>query len=365
MEQLIEMETASQAWQGLNQSENTNVKLIQKSDMEAIVEMMVEGIPTYLGEVRHFKSNTYLKENMPQELSIAWTKMPSGKELPTHFHPCASLIIVTQGTGRSTGDTEVALKAGDVVFIPPWNLHGFKGTGDEGFTALSIQFQESGIFSSEENPETTYFDRESIPLEERQLKIFSREDLESIHKVVVAGEEKNLGTLKNFSSSQFLKETLPSYFSCSWVHLSNTEVLEDHVHATDSMIIVAEGEGSVSGNLNCSFKEGEIVYVPAGNEHGFQGRGENGFWALSIQFEEVGLYEDKNDPLVRFIQRENDRISYENFIALNERFGQEFQKNPIFQISTEELNIDPTKKAKLLDCLQVMSNSFQRLMYSR
>ncbi len=351
----------------LNQTEENALlrrmtQVIQRGDLDCLTTMNVEGTETFLGEVRHFKSNNFLDLNMPKDLSIAWTQMPAGKELPAHYHPCPSLLIVTNGEGRSTGDTEIDVKAGDIIYIPEWNLHGFKGKGKEGFRALSIQFQSDAIFSSEDKPETSYFDREQIPLEQRQLIKISRDSMETITEVIVDGVKENLGVLKNFASIDVLKTRLPRYFSAAWVHLENDERLNNHQHTTDSMIIVTEGNGFATGDKESHLNAGDIVYIPAGNTHGFKGSGNDGFWALSIQFDETSLYEDIEKPRVSFIK---EQTPFEKLISLNEKCVKEFKKNEIF---SEELRALMSNKESVIDlknCLQVMSNSFQRLMFSR
>tara|TARA_Y100000768_G_scaffold384278_1_gene368018 strand:+ start:42 stop:1580 length:1539 start_codon:yes stop_codon:yes gene_type:complete len=340
-------------------------KVIPKSQLKGITAMDVEGQETYLGEVRHFKSHDYLAEVLPKNLSIAWTQMPANKELLAHFHPCASMLLVCNGLGSTTGDTITDVKNGDIVYIPEWNLHGFQGKGAQGFTALSIQFQETAIFSSEETPETSYMDRESIPLEDRQLKIIGRDSLESLSSVKVDGESKNLGVLKNFAQNEYLKSITPDYFSAAWVHLKPGEVLEDHTHTTDSMIIITQGSGLVSGDTQGALNEGDIVYVPAGCEHGFTGAGAEGFWALSVQFQENSLYENPDRPQVSFVAKNKGGMSFEQFVQLNNKYSSEFLKNPIFDTSIKNALSLKYKKEKLLDCLQVMSDSFQRLMFSR
>ncbi len=345
------------------QMDTRRVQVIPRCEIAGIKEMNVEGEKTYLGEVRNFKNNSFLNENLPKDLSISWTRMPAQRELPAHYHPCASLILVTKGEGQSTGDTVADISTGDIVHIPEWNLHGFKGKGHDGFSALSIQFQETAIFSSEDRPETTYIDRESIPLAERELKIISRNSLLELNEISQNGQKKNLGIVKNFASHSLMKEKLPSYFSAAWVHLNPGERLETHVHDTDSMIILTEGFGSLQGDLNQPLQEGDTVYVPAGYSHGFTGAGDKGFWALSIQFQSTSLYEDSLNPQVQFI--EDEKISFENFLKLNEHYVQKFLENPIFKINPQDLRDRPEKKKKLMDCLQVMSDSFQRLIFSR
>lgn len=89
----------------LRVSRNEKVQVFHREDIPGIQEMNLEGEKTYLGEVRNFKNLCSLKKVLPKDLSISWTMMPSGRELPAHYHPCSSLILVTKGQGESTGDT--------------------------------------------------------------------------------------------------------------------------------------------------------------------------------------------------------------------------------------------------------------------
>lgn len=337
-------------------------QIISRSSLHCLTQMNVEGRDTFLGEVRHFKSHPYLDLNLPEDLSIAWVQMPAGKELPRHYHPCASLLIVTSGVGVSTGDSEIEVKAGDIIYIPEWNLHGFKGLSDSGFRALSIQFQNDAIFSSEERPETSYFDREKIPLSQRELIKISRDSIKSLHEIEVQGVKENLGILKNFSEVEVLKSKLPDFFSAAWVHLAQDEVLNNHQHSTDSMIVMTQGEGLATGDITSEIDEGDVVYIPAGQTHGFQGAGEQGFWALSIQFNESSLYEDPLNPKVQFVENQKplDKLN-----ALNEECIQNFKKNLIFTSEVAHIINERERLELLKSCLQVMSDSFQRLMFSR
>lgn len=342
---------------------NDGIQVIKRADLECLTKMNVEGEETFLGEVRHFKSHPYLKTFLPKDLSIAWTKMPANKELPAHFHPCQSLLIATSGRGKSTGDSIEPIKGGDIIHIPAWNLHGFKGLGENGFRALSIQFQEEAIFDSESSPQTSYVDREKIPLSERQLEIVERNALKTINTIEVEGEKKNLGVLKNFGANPTLKNKLPSYFSAAWVHLNGEETLDEHIHDTDSMIIITEGKALLNGDRSTELEEGDIVYIPRNQVHGFTGKGDKGFWGLSIQFQEQSLYENLELPQVRF--KSDDETEFQRLLQTNDKHAERFRLNPIFSQKIEKCLIRPDKVAILKDCLQVMSNSFQRLMFAR
>lgn len=332
------------------------VEVINRVDLDCLTEITLEGQNTYLGEVRNFKTNQSLEKRIPEDISISWSALPKGGVLKEHYHPCSSFLIITEGEGRSLGDTVVDVKAGDVVYIPKWNLHGFEGKGDHGFKALSIQFQSTAIFESEEKPETTYFDRESIPLEQRQLRIITRDELPSIHEAIVNGEKHSLGTLKNFSSNNILAEEFPKNFSCSWVKLENGETLSPHTHDEDSMIILTEGEGLFKTDRKFKLEHGDIVVVPKGASHGFSTEESTSFLALSIQFNESSLYEDSESPRVEFLSQ------YELLLKKNEEFANQFyQTNHTFKIDIDTQE----KKDMLLDCLQVISDHFQRLMFLR
>jgi len=66
------------------------------------------------------------------------------------------------------------------------------------------------------------------------------------------------------------------------------------------MIIITSGKARLTGDNPCVVTEGDIICVPRNTKHGFIGDGPNGFWGLSIQFEERGLYEEPDKALVMF-----------------------------------------------------------------
>jgi len=59
-----------------------------------------------------------------------FTVAPSGST-PQHTHPWEHEAFILEGTGTIQGGEEVnEIKAGDVVFVPPDELHQFRNTGD-------------------------------------------------------------------------------------------------------------------------------------------------------------------------------------------------------------------------------------------
>ena len=110
-----------------------SLKVIARKDIAGINSLKLEDTETYLGELRNFKNHNYINEFLPEDLSIGWVSLPKGKTLKPHYHPCASMIIVTKGQGLSLGDSEIEFSEGDIIHIPAWNLHGFEGAGRNGF----------------------------------------------------------------------------------------------------------------------------------------------------------------------------------------------------------------------------------------
>lgn len=134
------------------------------------------------------------------------------------------------------------------------------------------------------------------------MYIITRDSIPSINSITVDNVVHNLGILKDFRKHDLLRKYLPEAgrLSISWVRLKKDEMLDIHQHPTTSMIIITCGQVEVCGDLKTLIKEGDIVLIPAGSLHGFIGRGEEGFWGLSLQFEGNGLYENIEEPRVNF-----------------------------------------------------------------
>ena len=55
----------------------------------------------------------------------------AGGSTPLHTHPWEHEAYILEGSGTVRGGEDVEeLKAGDVVFVPPDELHQFRNTGD-------------------------------------------------------------------------------------------------------------------------------------------------------------------------------------------------------------------------------------------
>ncbi len=62
-----------------------------------------------------------------------------GGHTPQHSHPYEHEVFVLEGAGVVLeGDREHPLRSGDVVFVPPDEIHQFRNTGSVPFTFLCL-----------------------------------------------------------------------------------------------------------------------------------------------------------------------------------------------------------------------------------
>jgi quercetin dioxygenase-like cupin family protein len=207
----------------------------------------------------------------------------------------------------------------------------------------------------------------SYSASQKKVKIISRNTIPALKSVEVDSNTHNLGLLLDFRKHKDLASFIPEQgrLSLSWVRLKKGETLDVHAHPTASMIIITEGEGTTMGDAEQSIKSGDIVMVPPYAKHGFKGKGEEGFWALSMQFEGLGLYEDPQKARVRFIKDgalsdpisllEKDQVKHE----------ERFRKGAIMKLISSEAAHHQDVKDRLLEALNFWSDWFQRILAAR
>lgn len=135
------------------------VSVIAREAIPAIHQVEKDGKIETLGELRDFKWNETLKHFLPSDdsVSFSWVKLLPGETLRPHLHSTASMIICYRGQGEFLGDEPRILSEGDVVAVPAYCMHGFKGVGSEGLWALSIQFG-AGIYTDPAHARVTFME---------------------------------------------------------------------------------------------------------------------------------------------------------------------------------------------------------------
>lgn len=201
------------------------------------------------------------------------------------------------------------------------------------------------------------------------MTIVKRSDIPSITSVIVDGEEHNLGIVKDFRKDPVLASFLPEIpqrTSFSWVRLLKGETLAVHSHPTSSLIIVCDGEGYCTGDISGSLEAGAIVVVPPNCLHGFCGAGNNGFWALSIQTESLGLYENIASPRVSFDSEQHKDLNHIDLLMkAHDFFMQDYQKNDFFLLLKSDEIKNNIVLERFLDHLQYFSSRFQDILRCR
>lgn len=201
-----------------------------------------------------------------------------------------------------------------------------------------------------------------------KMQVIQRDVLPILKSVTVEGKTYSLGQLQEFRKNPILSNFIPdvSRLSMSWVKLKKGETLEIHQHPTSSLIIVSEGEGEVMGDCQQIIRAGDVVIVPPNSQHGFVGGGTAGFWALSVQFEGLGLYEDREAPRVHFVEENASPYkAIEPLLTLQTEFEKKFKKNPLMKLLHSPDSKKPEVKARLLEALNHWSDWFQKLLATR
>jgi len=207
--------------------------------------------------------------------------------------------------------------------------------------------------------------------EEREVQLVKRDDVPSMRTIVVNGVEHWLGHVKDFTKNTNLAEFLPkdNRISMAWVRLEAGEELTPHVHPVPSMILIVEGSAKTTGDKHAVMNAGDALLVPQRRPHGFIGLAPNGFWGLSIQFDSRGLYEDIEDPWATFLAQEKASEAagsqVEQLFKKNDEYMERFDKHRLFVLVRNGLLKDPVARRKFLDCFQVWSNYFQKMVLNR
>jgi quercetin dioxygenase-like cupin family protein len=208
------------------------------------------------------------------------------------------------------------------------------------------------------------------------VQVVRRADIPSLHSVSLNDKTYYLGVLKDFHKHPALDQFVPKEgrLSMSWVHLGKNEMLHPHIHPIKSMIIICRGQTETLGELSTTLHEGDILIVPPHCEHGFIGSGNEGFWGISIQFEQRGLYEDPSEPLAEFVERpnavtkvlnDNECINLSSLLKINESFKRHLATNPLFSFLKKSTVNNEALRDEFLDYFQVWSDAFQRMVLVR
>lgn len=73
------------------------------------------------------------------EIQIVWTKVEPNGEFPRHKDPYHHVFYFLKGQGEGwLGNETYEIKPGTVVEIPAGELHGYKNTGENDITLLTV-----------------------------------------------------------------------------------------------------------------------------------------------------------------------------------------------------------------------------------
>ena len=79
------------------------------------------------------------KDDGAQNFSMRQFEVAPGGFTPRHSHPYEHEVFVLAGNGTvSSGDIEHEIKAGDVIFVTPDEVHQFRNQGDQPLSFLCL-----------------------------------------------------------------------------------------------------------------------------------------------------------------------------------------------------------------------------------
>jgi len=80
------------------------------------------------------------KKDVPTSFSTRRFEIEPGGQIGLHNHPEDHHFYVLQGEGKAidANGNEISLKPGDVLYVPPNELHGFKNDGSEVFAFICV-----------------------------------------------------------------------------------------------------------------------------------------------------------------------------------------------------------------------------------
>lgn len=209
-------------------------------------------------------------------------------------------------------------------------------------------------------PERTQTHGKELGTMLENIEVVSREDIRALHTVMEGGKTYALGELRDLRWHDQLKDFLGvAPLSIGWVRLLAGEVLHEHRHPIQSLMVFYRGSGEMLGDVRRPLSAGDVVVVPPGREHGFVG-GPEGLYGLSIQFG-AGLYTVPEAPRVVF----SDETALRELLAFNQDKLSEFLRRPIFRLLSDGTLNDPKKRKAYLEHLQIWVDGNQTLLFSR
>ena len=194
--------------------------------------------------------------------------------------------------------------------------------------------------------------------------VIARHKLPVLTEMDVGGKMHFLGEYRDFRNQENLKEFLDGEtdISMSWTHLKDGEQHDVHTHDVKSMVIISSGHGVLLGDIETDLTQGDIIIIPAKTNHGFRGK-QDGFHALSIQFEKKSLFARDHTPDVAF--QHNELENKKVFLKYNDKRIQKHCALPIFQIIRDGTVKNKIYMDRMLSFLSTWSSYFQKLVMLR
>jgi mannose-6-phosphate isomerase-like protein (cupin superfamily) len=182
-----------------------------------------------------------------------------------------------------------------------------------------------------------------------QPSVVSRHDI----PISDAPEDMDL-EVRFFDAHALLSSVVPrSDVTLAWTHAKPDQEVSLRSHATRGLLIILDGNGELTGAMQRTVEQGDVVTVPAGHQYGFRDIGAQGLHALHVAFgDEANAKAEARGPL-------------EQLLARNQARAQSLINNPFFMLLREGKLESSRKRAMMRECLRVFSDAFQSFLFVR
>jgi quercetin dioxygenase-like cupin family protein len=238
-------------------------------------------------EARHFSDHRYLRgATAATSTVLTWIRVAAGTEAALGPRSAPSMLVVFRGSAVLAGRDAQQLEKGDIVILVKGCEHRLTAATTDELEAALVTLRASG--------------GEGLPVE--APRVIRKRAIPSIQTIDKGGVTRLLGEFRDFRWNAELRAVFSATadLSLSWAHLLHREQLDAHTHAIQSMMVIYEGEGRVFGDLRSPLRAGDVLVVPPGCVHGFEG-GPAGLWAMTVQLDEGGFYTNPEKPRVTFV----------------------------------------------------------------
>jgi hypothetical protein len=185
------------------------------------------------------------------------------------------------------------------------------------------------------------------------------------NKIVIIHKKQipDNGYCKILHENKLIKNFLPNStnFKVSWLSFQSSNELLIKSELLPSLIYVYQGSADLESDQKKHLKPGDLLLIPSHCNYKFINIARNGLYAIQIQFNHRELKNGEN----LIDQYKSYPLTFDGLMIHNQLCLKKTLENDFFKLLTDDTLSNANKRYKFLDCVQVFSDYFQIMMFSR